>query len=88
MNGSISVTGTATRPTISSVTSSGGNLVISGTGGVQGSSYVVVSSTNVALPLSSWTPIATNVFGTGGTFSYTNSINPAIPATFFGLQLQ
>jgi len=33
-----------------------------------------LTSTNVALPLSNWTSIATNQFGAGGVFSFTNGI--------------
>ncbi len=87
INGTITVTGTATPPTISNVSVSGNNFVFSGTGGVEGGTYTVLSSTNIALPVANWTPIATNVFGQGGSFSYTNVINPATPATFFLLQV-
>lgn len=87
VNGSITVTGTATPPTIGSVGMSGNNFVFSGTGGVEGGTYKVLSSTNIALPVANWTPVATNQFGQGGSFSYTNVVNPATPATFFLLQV-
>lgn len=86
-NGTISVTGTATSPNISAVYLSGNNLVFSGTGGVEGSSYHVLTSTNVALPLVNWTAVATNTFGPGGAFSVTNAINPAMPQSFFLLRI-
>jgi hypothetical protein len=87
INGSISITGTAVPPTIDSVSASGGNFIFSGTGGIQGDTYYVLSSTDVALPIGNWTPVATNVFGSGGSFSYTNVINPGTPQTFFLLQV-
>lgn len=61
-------------PVINSVTISGGNLVFSGTNGSDGGTYYVLTSTNVNLPLSQWTPIATNSFGATGNFSVTNNI--------------
>ncbi|HVV00566.1 MAG TPA: hypothetical protein VHH88_04335 [Verrucomicrobiae bacterium] len=88
VDGTITITGTATPPTIGSVSVSGGNLVFSGTGGVEGSSYVVLTSPDLSTPLSSWTPVATNVFGAGGTFSYSAAVNSAAPASFFALELQ
>jgi hypothetical protein len=87
VNGSITVTGTATPPTINSVSASGGNFVFSGTGGIEGGNYIVRASTNVAIPATNWVPIVTNVFGPGGSFSYTNVIDPAMPETFFLLQV-
>ena len=83
-NGSISVNG---PPNISSAYASGGNLIFSGTGGIEGNSYTVLSSTNVALPLTNWFPVITNVFGPGGNFSVTNPINPSLPRSFFVLRV-
>jgi hypothetical protein len=39
----------------------------------------------VAAPANEWLSIATNVFGPGGTFSVTNTINPNTPELFFRL---
>jgi hypothetical protein len=47
----------------------------------------VVTSTNVADALSSWTSIQTNIFGTGGTFSNAVPILPAEPKRFFMIKL-
>ncbi len=87
INGSISVSGASSPTTITNVVNSGGNLIFSGTGGTAGSSYVVVSSADVSLPMASWTPVATNTFGPGGSFSVTNAINLATPATFLRIRV-
>jgi hypothetical protein len=85
-NGTLKVmVGAANPPTIGGIEVSGGNVIISGTGGTQGDTYYVVSSTNVALPLVDWTPVATNVFGPGGVFSVTNAVSG--PSEFFRIQL-
>ena len=56
----------------------GGNLAFSGTNGPAGAQYRILMTTNLALPLSSWTPVWTNVFGTDGSYGYTNApgLNP------------
>jgi polygalacturonase len=65
----------------------GSNVVFSGGVGAPGSIYYVLASTNVALPLSNWTVLATNQFNYGGSFSFTNVINPGVPRQFYRLQV-
>ena len=76
----------APPPSITSVSLTPGGLSISGTGGMPGKTYFVLSSTNVGLPLPQWTPIATNVFDTKGNFSFT-SADPPTRQRYFLLQL-
>lgn len=79
----------APQPCISSVTLwSGTNLVICGTNGTSGMPCYVLTSTNVAAPLTNWTVLATNSFGTGGSFSFTNTVTPVVPQRFYRLQAQ
>lgn len=84
-NGSISVNGTVVSnpPTFTSVSVSGTNVILNGTGGTQGNNYILLRS----MSLPTWTPIATNQFGAGGTFSITNGLAPNGPAAFFELQV-
>lgn len=63
---------------------SGGDLTFSGTGGIPDAQYRILTSTNVALPLASWTPVVTNVFAPDGSYSYTQSFLTN-PASFFRL---
>ena len=58
-----------------------GKMVLSGTGGVAGNSYAVLSAMNLNPPVT-WTPVVTNVFGAGGSFSYTNTVIPGTPGLF------
>jgi autotransporter-associated beta strand protein len=69
-------------PAINLVAQSGGNLVFSGTNGPASGTYYVLSSTNLALPVTNWTVIATNTFN-AGSFSVTNPISAGGPPTFF-----
>jgi autotransporter-associated beta strand protein len=66
---------------------SGGNLILSGTGGTPGANYYVLSSTNVTLSLASWQVLATNQFDGSGNFAYTNTVNAGTPQRFFRLQV-
>lgn len=68
---------------------SGTNLVIEGTNNnVPNTSfhYEVLSSTNIATPLSNWTPIVTNPFNADGTFDYTNPILPGTPQQYLDVK--
>jgi hypothetical protein len=85
------VTGPTTNASITSVTTVGTNIVIHGTNNnVPNTSFkwVVLTSTNIALPFSSWTPVVTNSFTSGGTFDYTNPIVTTTPKLFFDVKVQ
>jgi hypothetical protein len=73
-------------PVIGTVSFSGGNFVVSGTG-PSNENYYVLSSTNAALPVANWTREATNPFTAGGTFSFTNILSTNSPQKFYRLQL-
>jgi autotransporter-associated beta strand protein len=77
----ISVSSPAFR--ISSLGLTGGNLVVGGIGGTAGYAYKILSSTNVALPFTNWTALATNLFNADGSFNFTNAINPGEPKRFY-----
>lgn len=75
----------ANSPNITSIVSSGSNIVLSGTNGPANGTFYVQMSTNLAS--TNWTAVATNSFDTNGTFNVTNSVSPVIPAAFFRLIL-
>lgn len=88
VDGTVRIDGTASvSPHIGSITLSGGEVVISGTGGTAGGDYYVLVSTNVALPLAEWTRLTTNTVGPGGVFIFTNTVNTNLPQRFYELQL-
>ena len=74
-------------PVFDQITISNGILTLSGTGGVANASYYVLSTTNLAMPLTGWTRVATNQFDSGGGFSFTNGVDAAVPGRFYLLQL-
>jgi len=62
-------------------------VVITGTGGLAGINYYVLTTTNLSLPRASWTSVNTNFFdGTGG-FNFTNGANPMNGGQFFQLEV-
>jgi hypothetical protein len=72
------------------IANSGGGsfgFVMSGTGGVTNGTYYVLTSTNLALPLNQWTPVATNPFDGNGNFTFTNTPAANAPQMFYRLQL-
>jgi len=93
VDGTIFVTSTnpalITSPRITSTRMFGSSLAICGTNGnAPGTSFYTLATTNLTLPLTNWTSIATNQFGPGGSFAITNSLDPAKPGQFFILRLQ
>jgi hypothetical protein len=67
---------------------SGTNLNLSAVGGPTNATFVVFTETNVATPLTLWTPILTNQFDQFGVFVHTNRFDPAEPRRFFTFERQ
>jgi glucuronoarabinoxylan endo-1,4-beta-xylanase len=93
VNGSVFVTSTnpalMTPPRITSMLFSGNALTFAGANGnAPGTYYYLLSTTNLALPMTNWMIIATNQFGSGGGFSGTNNFGSTQPQRFFILRLQ
>jgi autotransporter-associated beta strand protein len=84
-SGTLSVVAVSS-PIIGTVSFSGGNLVVSGTGGTANWPFYVLAATNLASPV--WVPVLTNQFDATGNFSVTNPVDPVSPQTFYRLQLQ
>ena len=75
-----------TMPVINQVTLSGSSLIIRASNGLPDSSFSVITSTNVALPVAEWSATATGVFDGSGTSSNAISVNLTEPTRFFRLQ--
>jgi hypothetical protein len=94
LDGSITLTNVvvfapSTNANITKVTLSGTNLLVHGTNNNVPNTnfeYVVLTSTNISAPLSSWKSVATNRFNADGTFDYTNAIVPGTPQQFIDVQ--
>ena len=78
------------QPRIVSTHLSGNNLVLNGTNGLATGVYHLLSSTNLVLPISQWTSLATNTLTANGAFSITatNVVKHNAAGEFYVLQLQ
>ena len=80
--------GIVPQPHIVSVGLNGsGQLVFQGTNGTPGGGYSVLSSTNVAAPLTAWLTNTTGTFTGTGTFSNAVPVNAAVPQDFYLLRV-
>ena len=83
-NGVLSVVSTNLQPKFASVTLMGKtNLLMLVTNGVPGATNHMLASTNLILPRTSWTRLATNVFDVSGNLAFTNALSPATPQRFY-----
>jgi autotransporter-associated beta strand protein len=74
------------QPRITAISvQSGTNVVLSGVNGFANVTYSVVSSTNVTLPLASWTSVGTGIFGQDGSFSFAATVS-ATQQQFFSVR--
>ena len=85
--GAVPLAGSSAPPVISGIRIIGGSLVITGTNGTPGASYLVLTTTNLAAPPANWTILTTNQYGPGGGVNWTNPLNPNFPQTYYRLRL-
>jgi autotransporter-associated beta strand protein len=78
---------TETPPVIGKLGISSGKLVLTGSGGITNGTYYVLTSTNLAVPLTNWTRLQTNQFDSSGSFNFTNPINQNSVQSFYLLQI-
>jgi fibronectin-binding autotransporter adhesin len=72
-SGTLKVVATSASPTIGNITLSGGNIIISGMNSSSSTgTYHILTSTNIALPLTNWTILTSGTFNNDGSFSSTN----------------
>jgi autotransporter-associated beta strand protein len=88
VNGTLKVESVAPlpQPNIASFSYTGTDVTLVGTGPAYGT-YLALTSTNVGLPIGSWTIIATNYFDGGGAFNLTTPVDPGEARRFFRLRV-
>ena len=80
--------GSNSAPSIATCATVGTNLLLGVANGVAGKTYLLLASTNLALPLNQWLPVTTNALSVGGNFTMTvtNVVTPLARQKFFILQ--
>jgi autotransporter-associated beta strand protein len=84
-SGSLTVSG-ATPPVVNHPVVSGGNLILTGSGGDAGAHYTWLTSTNLTTPIALWTTNTSGNFDESGDFSNAVPISTSTPSRFFLLR--
>jgi fibronectin-binding autotransporter adhesin len=89
VNGTVTVT-SYTPPTMTADYSafSSGVITFNATGGIPGNAVSVLSSTNLSVPLTNWTAVATGNFAGDGSFTAPVTVDTTIPSQFYILSAQ
>ena len=86
-SGSVSVKSVASTLRVNTLTYSSNSMIFSGSGGSPNSSYWLLTTTNLALPVANWTVSATGSFDGTGSFNFSYPVMPGAPQQFFLLQV-
>jgi poly(beta-D-mannuronate) lyase len=65
-----------------------GALAFSGTNGISGATYFLLTSTNLYLPVMNWTRVATNIASSNGHFTFMAQLNSLHPGRFYRVEQQ
>ncbi|HZT23370.1 MAG TPA: SBBP repeat-containing protein [Verrucomicrobiae bacterium] len=78
-----------TAPVFTGITFLGtnGGFILSGVGGTNSGTFFVLAATNLATPLTQWTPLNAYQFSSQGRFAFTNFPPADTPQRFYRLQL-
>lgn len=74
-------------PQLTNVSEFESGLTLAGTGGAPGAAYCLLGTTNLALPVSQWTRVATNHFDDNGNFAVQADLAPGLSQSFYRLQI-
>jgi hypothetical protein len=77
----------AVPPTLAAPYVSGGNLILTGTGGTPGASYTWLTTTNLSTPIANWTTNTTGALNGSGGLSNSIPVDITQPTRFFRLRM-
>ena len=89
VNGSITVTAILPPPSLTNVdfsTLSSGTITLNAVNGAPNGPVTVLTTTNLALPTSSWTTVTTTTFDSNGNLNLPITVDPTLPQSYFLLQ--
>jgi autotransporter-associated beta strand protein len=75
-----------TPPVVNPPVVSGGNLILTGSGGIADAGYTLLTTTNLAIPIADWATNTTGTFSGSGAFSNSIPISQSQAAQFFRLR--
>lgn len=87
VDGTLTVVSGVAEPDVTDISVSGSDVIMSGTGGMAGGGYSVLSFSNLSAPLSNWSLVATGMFDTDGSFSFTNSGGAGGAMSFYRIRV-
>jgi hypothetical protein len=85
LNGTVTVSGVLPHPTLT-VASTATDITLNSAGGIPGSGLSVVTSTDISLPLDTWTIVLNDVFDGSGNYTTTIPIDAATPQRFYAIR--
>jgi len=89
ITGIVTVIGILAPPQISDIAYSGSDVTLTAGGGIPNSAVSVLTSTNLSLPVASWTVAQVGTFDGSGIFTSTPiTVNPGEPQQYFVLSAQ
>jgi autotransporter-associated beta strand protein len=71
-------------PVFSSISTSGNNTVLTGTGGITNANFILLGATSLT---GNWVPLSTNEFDGNGNFMITNPVTGRTPQSYYMLEL-
>ena len=77
----------SSAPVFTSISRSGGNIVLQGTNGPSNGAYEMLHSTNVSAAVADWQGLGIRGFDVNGDFNFTNSLNSQTAAAFYRLRV-
>ncbi|HEX3623811.1 MAG TPA: hypothetical protein VH280_00140 [Verrucomicrobiae bacterium] len=75
------------QPRVTNIALSGTTLTLTGTNGIAGERYELLSSTNPTLPFNQWVPVLTNNLESNGNFNITNTVDLSVPEDFYLIKI-
>jgi fibronectin-binding autotransporter adhesin len=91
VNGTVRVTAVLPPPSFSNVDFSqlaNGTITLNAINGSPSGPVTILTTTNLALPLSSWTTVVKTAFDGSGNLNYSATVDPTLPQSYFLLQAQ
>ena len=79
--------GAPPQPQITALGITAGSVLLTGSNGIPGRPFYLLSSSNLTVPRSNWGRVATNQFDEAGRFSIATPADPAVQRRFFLLQV-